>query len=212
MRAYIAGPMTGLHGYNAVAFRAAAADWEDQGWQVTTPLDTTSLIWRRHFGRDFDPFTDKCDYGDRLLAETWVENVRAITEADIVAFLPGWEKSKGCLIEHAIAAALGKHRQGATTYAALGSPPETICQEADRLVSSDRQSVYGHPFNDFTKTGRLWAVVLGLPEVTPEQVALCLAMVKVSRLLNSPDHRDSLVDLCGYAKTYHLVRERRAGS
>ena len=88
------------------------------------------------------------------------------------------------------------------------SARETILQEADRLVHGDRQGVYGHPFDDFSKTASLWSAVLGM-EVTPEQVALCMIMVKISRLMQSPDHRDTQVDVGGYIATYNMVREER---
>lgn len=85
---------------------------------------------------------------------------------------------------------------------------ESICQEADRIVSADRQEVYGHPLDDFSKTAGIWSAILGV-EVSAEQVALCMIGVKISRLLNTPDHRDSMVDIAGYAKTHYLVREER---
>lgn len=44
----------------------------------------------------------------------------------------------------------------------------------------------------------IWSVVLQQP-VTPEQVALCMAGVKMARLVQSPDHEDSWLDLAGYA-------------
>lgn len=85
---------------------------------------------------------------------------------------------------------------------------ESICAEADRLVSEDRQKDYGHPLDDFGKTAKIWSAILGCP-VTEEQVALCMIGVKQSRLCNTPDHRDSLVDIAGYAKTHALVTEER---
>lgn len=83
-------------------------------------------------------------------------------------------------------------------------PQETVLQEADRLVSGDRQSAYGHPYDDFTRTGKLWAPILGLDAVTPQQVALCMAALKISRLCHK-HKRDSVVDLAGYAKCLELV-------
>ena len=62
---------------------------------------------------------------------------------------------------------------------------ESVAQEAHRLTEVDRQSTYGHPLDDFSKTARLWEVILGV-DVTPEQVALCLLQVKVSRELHAP--------------------------
>ncbi len=89
------------------------------------------------------------------------------------------------------------------------APVESILQEAQRLVYGPRQATYGHPFDDFSRIGRVWAAVLGLPEVTPEQVALCMAGLKLCRLVGEPGHHDSIVDIAGYAGTYELVRSRR---
>ena len=43
----------------------------------------------------------------------------------------------------------------------------------------------------------LWSVVLG-QDVTPEQVALCMTCLKVARLMETPAHEDSWVDIAGY--------------
>ena len=86
---------------------------------------------------------------------------------------------------------------------------ETILQEAQRLVHGPRQTSYGHPFDDFTRTGRMWGAILGTEgPIPPDLVALCLIAVKVSREVNAPK-RDNIVDIAGYAETLSLVRERQ---
>jgi hypothetical protein len=80
----------------------------------------------------------------------------------------------------------------------------TIAQEATGLVSGDRQAAYGHPYDNFLDTAKLWSVVLGI-DVTPQQVALCMVQVKVARQLNAPK-RDNLVDAIGYLLTYDAVQ------
>lgn len=74
-----------------------------------------------------------------------------------------------------------------------------ILNTAKQLISGARAQAYGDASEDFTRTGKMWAAVLGLERVTPEQVALCMALVKVGRLCATPDHTDSWVDICGYA-------------
>jgi len=86
--------------------------------------------------------------------------------------------------------------------------PESVCAEADRIVASDRGNDYGRPIDDFSKTAVLWGVILGI-EITPEQVAMCMAQVKVSRELNK-HKRDNLVDLIGYTKCLDMVIADRA--
>lgn len=73
-----------------------------------------------------------------------------------------------------------------------------ILNTAKRLISGDREQTYGSALDDFTRTGKMWAAILGLETVTAEQVALCMAAVKVGRLCNTPNHQDSWVDACGY--------------
>lgn len=80
---------------------------------------------------------------------------------------------------------------------------ESVLLEADGLVHGDRQDSYGHPLDDFSKTAKMWSAVLG-HDVTPEQVALCMCCVKISRQVNKPK-RDNLVDLAGYAETCQMV-------
>lgn len=73
-----------------------------------------------------------------------------------------------------------------------------ILGTADKLINGDRNTSYGDAAEDFTRTGKLWAAVLGVEHITPEQVAICMALVKIGRLCHSPDHLDSWVDCCGY--------------
>lgn len=85
---------------------------------------------------------------------------------------------------------------------------ETVLEEAQRIVYGDREESYGHPFDDFTRTGKMWAAILGV-DVTPEQVALCMVALKISRECHRPG-RDNRVDGPGYFATLDRVVERRA--
>jgi hypothetical protein len=86
------------------------------------------------------------------------------------------------------------------------APPRTILDDAARLTSNDRQKVYGHPRANFGQTAELWSAILGA-KVTAEQVALCMIAAKISRLCKTPDHRDSWVDIAGYARTGEMLSE-----
>ena len=86
-----------------------------------------------------------------------------------------------------------------------------ILKAADEAVK-ERSEPYGHPWYDFTRTARLWEVVIGKP-LKPEQVALMMALVKVARICNHDDfhHLDSVIDLAGYTaclQECHEMRER----
>lgn len=86
-------------------------------------------------------------------------------------------------------------------------PAESVLAEAERLVNGPRQEDYGHPYDDFTRTGRIWGAILGIGDVPPATVGLMMAGVKISREVNRPK-RDNLTDLAGYAGTVELVRDR----
>lgn len=75
---------------------------------------------------------------------------------------------------------------------------DRILAEAGRLISGDRERDYGSAVEDFTRTGKMWAAILGVDEVTAEQVAMCMTALKLGRLCNTPNHRDSWVDAIGY--------------
>lgn len=90
---------------------------------------------------------------------------------------------------------------------------ETVLEEAQRLTGGDRRADYGHPIDDFTRTGVMWGAILDIGRaVEPEEVGLCMAALKISRQVNKPK-RDNLVDGAGYLRTVEMVideRERRA--
>ena len=81
-----------------------------------------------------------------------------------------------------------------------------ILEEANTLVSGERNTDYGHPADDFQKTADMWSVILGIP-ISTQQMALCMIAVKISRLMHKPK-RDNLVDIAGYARTIEMLWER----
>src|SRR3972149_11223209 len=90
---YLAGPMTGKPAYNFQEFRFFANDLELRGFRPVTPFEANNKVWRRPFGRDFDPFVDRCDYGDPLLKEMLDADIALLCSTDAVALLPGWKES-----------------------------------------------------------------------------------------------------------------------
>jgi hypothetical protein len=81
------------------------------------------------------------------------------------------------------------------------------CLVMAREAVTARADHYGTPESNFERIAALWSVVLERP-VTAEQVALCLGQVKVARLIQTPQHRDSWVDLAGYAACGFEVSQR----
>lgn len=90
----------------------------------------------------------------------------------------------------------------------------SVMVEAQGLVNGARAQAYGHPKENFDRICALWnAYLRGRPDpmanINNKDHAILMILVKVARLLESPNHRDSLVDICGYAGTYEklIVRE-----
>ena len=69
-------------------------------------------------------------------------------------------------------------------------------QAASDLINGDRERDYGTPKENFERIAIGWSVILGA-DVSAEQVALCMAWLKIARLANGP-HADSYVDGAGY--------------
>lgn len=103
MRVYIAGPMTGKEAYNLHAFQRAQREWRIKGHEAIIPFESNNTVWERHYGREFDPYNDRCDYGDPLLRELFAEDVAYLLSADGIVLLRGWEASKGAMLELRIA-------------------------------------------------------------------------------------------------------------
>lgn len=88
MRAYIAGPMSGLPNDNHPAFNNAAKELRLIGYKVENPAENP---------------VPPC-------GGTWVGWMKLalaqLLTVDVVFFLPGWEKSKGARMEFVVASGL----------------------------------------------------------------------------------------------------------
>tara|TARA_R110000868_G_scaffold226520_4_gene479123 strand:+ start:452 stop:712 length:261 start_codon:yes stop_codon:yes gene_type:complete len=66
------------------------------------------------------------------------------------------------------------------------------------LISGARQADYGSPAEHFAAVAAVWSVLLGHP-VTPVQVPLLMAALKLVRASHNHTHLDNWIDLAGYA-------------
>lgn len=60
-----------------------------------------------------------------------------------------------------------------------------------------KRQTYGHPRGDFDRIALIWYGILGIP-ISAEQVSIMMAGLKLARLAETPDHRDSRGDVIGY--------------
>jgi hypothetical protein len=65
-----------------------------------------------------------------------------------------------------------------------------------RATIQDRGMDYGHPTDNMSRTASLWSAYLEMP-VTDYQVAMCLALVKVARSMES-SKVDNYIDGSAY--------------
>lgn len=84
-----------------------------------------------------------------------------------------------------------------------------ILQEASELINGDRAQDYGPVTENFQRIANLWTDYIG-PEdwqFSANDVAMMMILVKMSRLATGGYHRDSLVDVAGYAALAEKVHD-----
>jgi hypothetical protein len=80
-----------------------------------------------------------------------------------------------------------------------------ILTEAKATIQ-DRGMDYGHPTDNMSRTASLWSAYLEMP-VTDYQVAMCLALVKVARSMET-SKVDNYVDGSAYFALSGFLREQ----
>jgi hypothetical protein len=75
-----------------------------------------------------------------------------------------------------------------------------------RATIQDRGMDYGHPTDNMSRTASLWSAYLEMP-VTDYQVAMCLALVKVARSMET-SKVDNYIDGSAYFAISGQLREQ----
>jgi hypothetical protein len=96
---------------------------------------------------------------------------------------------------------------------------ESILAEAERVIYGDREKTYGSPGKNLTNIAQLWEMYLrgrGLLDESSSgvfhyDVANMMILLKIARLANNPGHRDSLVDIAGYAALVDRIEQEKSG-
>lgn len=87
MKAYLAGPMSGLPDLNFPAFHAWAKRLRNQGDEIINPAEVNpdqSMSW----------------------ADCMRSDIAQLVTCEGIYMMPGWERSKGATLEHHIASRL----------------------------------------------------------------------------------------------------------
>lgn len=103
---YIAGPMSGIPGFNIPAFDAAAARLRDMGFDIISPseLDHPAERDKALASKTGDPAELTNSWGDCLSRDV---KIVADVATDII-FLDGWAGSRGARLEAFVGVLLGK--------------------------------------------------------------------------------------------------------
>ena len=72
-----------------------------------------------------------------------------------------------------------------------------VLKKAKSKINGDRHKYYCEAYEIHQNIARLWSVILQ-KEITADQVYQCMIAVKLGRLIHSPNHEDSAIDICGY--------------
>jgi hypothetical protein len=70
--------------------------------------------------------------------------------------------------------------------------------EVDGAINGERSTSYGDPSVGFSKTASMFNAVTGA-EILPVDVVIFNIVQKLERLSHTPGHRDSWLDIAGYA-------------
>ena len=98
-------------------------------------------------------------------------------------------------------------------------PAAALLDEAKRIVTGARRAAYGNPEDNFACIAALWNTYLhrrfphandGFVEVTAADVASMMILLKTARLAETPDHKDSVVDIAGYAACLARTQKQEA--
>ena len=73
-----------------------------------------------------------------------------------------------------------------------------ILDKAEKMINGPRAKDYGDAHQNDERIAKMWSVLLER-DVTVAQVYQCMIAVKLSRLIETPEHEDSWLDICGYS-------------
>ena len=79
--------------------------------------------------------------------------------------------------------------------------------EAVKVITQLRGDDYGHPADDFARGALIKEAVKDCPDPRIRH-ALEMIGVKMCRLVHTPDHLDSVIDIAGYARTILMIVDR----
>lgn len=89
----------------------------------------------------------------------------------------------------------------------IGATRKAVLKTAGDLIDGDRARDYGDAFEMHKRIAVGWTQILGV-DVRAHEVALCMAWLKMSRLVETPSHADSYVDAVAYMALAAEIEKR----
>lgn len=104
-----------------------------------------------------------------------------------------------------------------TNQMAVAQAPQSLLQEAHQVIYGDREQTYGDPGKNMRTIANYWNIHLNAAKsinagLTEVDVAGMMILLKQARLANNPTHRDSLVDIAGYAGLQDRIQSSKGSS
>lgn len=110
------------------------------------------------------------------------------TEIDVLNEFPATQKSQPSMI-------------------GSGRDRRKIMKAASDLMDGERAKDYGDAYEMHRRIAAGWSEILGV-KVEPHEAALCMAWLKIARLVETPGHEDSYVDLVAYGSLAGEIQAR----
>ena len=87
----------------------------------------------------------------------------------------------------------------------MSTTTEQLLDNVVKIIHA-RGVSYGHPISQHKRIAELWSAYLGYP-IQPNEVAICMALVKISRQAEDPRIDDNYTDALGYIAIAKTVTE-----
>lgn len=194
VRLYLSGKMAGLPDNGFGYFNSMAASLRGLGYEVVNPAENDEEpTWEAYLKKD----------------------LASLLTCDKIAVLNNWKDSRGARLEVYVAQQLKIEVVDVHTLAPLKEP--NILEEAAALVGGDRQSAYGHPYDDYSATVAMFNTWMrhkykclpgeNYPDLSASDGVMFMEFVKLSREGNRTK-RDNKVDAAGYLLCLDMVQQR----
>jgi hypothetical protein len=89
--------------------------------------------------------------------------------------------------------------------------PLTLLEQFDAAyanVTADRRDIYGDPHDTYRRIAAMRSIVDECPDAQVREI-LGMIVTKVARLVQSPEHLDSWVDVAGYSRCGVMLLSER---